>query len=1072
MSRFFIERPILANVIAIITILLGAVCLNNLPVAQYPQIVPPTIQVSSSYAGASASVVANTVGIPLEQAVNGVENSIYMDSTSGSDGSYTLTVTFAIGTNLNTALALVQNAVNSALPQLPQAVRSQGVNVRKVSTAILLIESLYADDNRFSDTYLANYAIINLEDPIARLPGVGQVQIFGAGPYSMRVWLDPGKLKAYGLTVIDVQQAVRAQNIQVAAGAIGGPPAASGQLFQFTINTLGRLSSVDQFANIVVKSEPPESSGEVASSSANPTSPAATAALVRIKDIGRVELSQQNYTIFAKLSGNKTAQVAVFALPGANSLQVAQETRAFMKQASAAFPQGLKYSSLYDTTVFINQSISAVYDALLEAGLLVLIVIAIFLQNFRAMLVPATTVPVTIIGAFGAMALLGFSVNLMTLFALILAIGIVVDDAIVIVENASHYIEIGLSPKDAAIKAMSELTGPVLGITLVLTSVFLPASFLPGISGQMFRQFALVIASTAIISAINALTLKPTQCALYLRPRPKDKPLNWFYRGFNRGFGAVENSYIGLVARMAHHPRAMACVFGAVVGTAGYIFSIYPTTLMPLEDQGYCIVIAQLAPGASQPRAEEVGSAMDAVFKATEGIKGWVTIGGYSGLDSAKISNVITTFAVFDDWDKRPKGFNQMKLIGELVRKFKAVPAANFAVLPPSPIPGLGNAFGFDMMVEDRGGVGPRELQKAVAQILRSAHGKPGFLRMGFSTYNDNSPQLYLDIDRAMARSLGVTVNDIFETLQTFLGSSYINQFDKFNQNFQVRLQAEADYRRQMHDIGNLYAANETGQMVPLGSLLRVQRVLGSELITRYNLYPAASIIGIQQPKFSSGQALTVMDGIADSILPAKMSYEWTGLSYQELLIGSQAYFIFALSISLVFLVLAAQYESWTDPIAVILTVPVALVGIVTALVIRHFPVDLYTQIGLVLMIALAAKNAILIVEFARELKEGGMTAVDAAVEATRRRFRPIVMTSIAFILGVVPLMLATGAGSASQQSLGTVVFGGMLASTLLAIPFVPVFFILVQRKSEASPSAVAAAPGANPPAASSAPIN
>ncbi|MGA2411256.1 MAG: efflux RND transporter permease subunit [Candidatus Binataceae bacterium] len=1061
MSRFFIERPILANVIAIITILLGAVCLYNLPVAQYPQIVPPTIQVTSSYAGASAEVVANTVGIPLEQAVNGVENSIYMQATSGSDGSYTLTVTFAIGANLNTALALVQNAVNGALPQLPQAVRSQGVNVKKVSTAILLIESLYSDDNRYTDTFLSNYAIINLEDPIARLPGVGQVTIFGAGPYSMRVWLDPGKLKAYGLTVADVQKAVESQNVQVAAGQIGGPPAPHDQLFQFTINTLGRLSDPDQFANIIVKSEPPPASSEDPSTGSNVSE---TAALVRIKDVGRVELSQQNYTVFAKLSGKKTAQIAVFALPGANSLQVAQETRAFMAQASRNFPAGLKYSSIYDTTIFINQSIGAVYEALMEAGFLVLIVIAIFLQNFRAMLVPATTVPVTIIGAFAAMALLGFSVNLMTLFALILAIGIVVDDAIVIVENASHYIEIGLSPKDAAIKAMSELTGPVLGITLVLTSVFLPASFLPGISGQMFRQFALVIASTAIISAINALTLKPTQCALYLRPRRKDKPLNWFYRGFNRGFGAVENSYIGLVAHMTRHPRVMAGVFAAVVGTAGYIFSIYPTTLMPLEDQGYCIVIAQLAQGSSQPRAREVGTAMDAVFRQTRGIKGWVTIGGYSGIDSAKISTVITTFAVFDDWDKRPKGFTQAGVISELKKKFRAIRAASFAVLPPSPIPGLGNAFGFQMMVEDRGGVGLHELQKAEQQIIQAAQDKPGFLLMAFSTFSADSPQIYLDIDRVMARSLGVTVNNVFQTLQTYLGSSYINQFDKFNQNFQVRIQAEADYRKQLRDIGDLYAANETGEMVPLGSLLQVHRVLGPELVTRYNLYPAASITGIPKPKYSSGEAINIMSQFADSILPAKMSYEWTGLSYQELLIGSQAYFIFALSISLVFLVLAAQYESWTDPIAVILTVPISLVGIVTALFIRRFPVDLYTQIGLVLMIALAAKNAILIVEFARELKAGGMAAEAAALEATRRRFRPILMTSIAFILGVVPLMLANGAGAASQQSLGTVVFGGMMASTLLAIPFVPVFFILVQRKESAAVRATTLRPSGKPP--------
>jgi hydrophobic/amphiphilic exporter-1 (mainly G- bacteria), HAE1 family len=1045
MSKFFIERPILANVIAIITILLGAVCLYNLPVAQYPQIVPPTIQVSTSYAGASAETVANTIGIPIEQSVNGVESSIYMQSTSGSDGSYTLTVTFAIGTDLDVAVALVQNAVNSALPQLPQQVRSQGVNVKKVSTNILLIESLYSDDDRFDETFLSNYAIINLQRPIARLPGVGQITVFGAGPYSMRVWLDPDKLKAYGLTVLDVENAIKHQNIQVAAGQIGGPPAATNQVFQFTVNTLGRVSDVEQFENIIIKSQPPATTG---SQTLKTTETGQTASIVRIKDVAKVELSQQQYTIFSGLSGKKTAHIAVFALPGANALQVAAEIRNLMAEMSKTFPTGLKYTTLYDTTLFINQSVHAVYQTLIEAGILVLIVIMLFLQNFRAMLVPATTVPVTIIGAFAAMALLGFTVNLMTLFALILAIGIVVDDAIVIVENTSRYIEQGLNPKDAAIKAMDELTGPVLGITLVLTAVFLPASFLPGITGQMFRQFALVIAATAIISAINALTLKPTQCALYLRPVPKDKRVNWFYRGFNQIYGAVERRYIGVVSWMVKRPRTMVCVFFIIVGLAGTVFAIYPTALMPLEDQGYCIVTARLPAGASQPRVRQLAADIDGVLKNIPGIKGWVTIGGYSALDSAKLANVVTAFVMYQDWDQRPPGFSQTNLLLDLQKRFLSIRNAQVAVLPPSPIPGLGNAFGFQMVIEDRAGAGLRELQQAVQQILGTAQNRLGFLRIGFTTFSANSPQLYLDIDRTMAKSLGVNVNDVSQTLQTYLGSTYVNLFNKFNQSFQVRVQAEADHRRQLENIGKLSVANQSGQMVPLGSLLDVRRVLGSELITRYNLYPAATITGVPMPRFSSGEALSFMEQTAANTLRQGMDYEWTGLSYQEKLIGSQAYFIFALSITLVFLVLAAQYESWTDPAAVILTVPMALVGIVIALAVRRFPNDLYTQIGLVLMIALAAKNAILIVEFARELKAEGMSTVDAAVEATRRRFRPILMTSIAFILGVVPLLTATGAGSASQQSLGTVVFGGMIASTLLAIPFVPVFYIMMQLAS------------------------
>jgi HAE1 family hydrophobic/amphiphilic exporter-1 len=970
-----------------------------------------------------------------------------MQSTSGSDGSYTLTITFSIGTDLNTSLALVQNAVNSALPQLPQPVRAQGVNVKKVSTNILLIESVYSDDNRFDETFLSNYAIINLQNPIARLPGVGQVRLFGAGPYSMRVWLDPGKLQSYGLTVVDAERAIQNQNMQVASGQVGGAPAVPGQIFQFTVNVLGRLSTADQFEDIIVKAK---AAAAGAGTKSGGTPPNEAPAVVRLRDIGRVELSQQQYSLFSGLSGKKTAHLAVFALPDANALEVATEARSLMAEMSKSFPTGLKYTCLYDTTEFIQDSIHGVYLALIEAGILVLLVIMLFLQNFRAMLVPATTVPVTIIGAFAAMALLGFTVNLMTLFALILAIGIVVDDAIVIVENASHYIEQGLTPKDAAIKAMEELTGPVLGITLVLTSVFLPASFLPGITGQMFRQFALVIAATAIISAVNALTLKPTQCALYLRPVAKDRQVNWFYRGFNRGYAALEGRYVAIVAWMAHRPRAMAALFFGVVGIAVVAFTIYPSTLVPLEDQGYCIVVAQLPAGASQPRVRGVAGEIDAILQKVSGIRGWVTIGGYSALDSAKLSNVIAEFVVFDEWNKRPAGFSQAKIIAELQRHL-SLRDAQVGVLPPSPIPGLGNAFGFQMMVEDRAGAGLGQLQQTVQSILQSAHNRTGFLRIGFTTFSAKSPQLYLDINRTMARSLGVEINDISKTLQTDLGSAYVNLFNKFNQSFQVRVQAEADYRSQLDDISNLYVNNRAGQMLPLGSMVNIRRILGSELITRYNLYPAAPITGIAMPRFSSGEAMHLMENFASHSLPIGMDYEWSGLSYQETLVGNQAYFLFILSMLLVFLVLAAQYESWSDPIAIILTVPMALVGIMVALLARRFPVDLYTQIGLILMIALAAKNAILIVEFARELSAAGMAAEEAVVEATRRRFRPILMTSIAFILGVVPLMTASGAGAASQQSLGTVVFGGMVASTLLAIPFVPVFYILVQRLKPSS---------------------
>jgi HAE1 family hydrophobic/amphiphilic exporter-1 len=1044
MSRFFIERPILANVIAIVTVVLGAVCLYTLPVTQYPQIVPPTIQVMASYPGASAATVANTVGIPIEQAVNGVEGSLYTQSTSGSDGSYTLTVTFAVGTDLDAAIALVQNAVSGALAQLPDAVQTQGVTVQKVSTNVLMIGSLYSDDNRYSETFLSNYALINLRAPIARLPGVGQVQILGAGPYSMRVWLDPAKLKTYGLTALDVQRAIATQNAQVAAGQLGGPPVPAGQLFQFTVNTLGRLSDVAEFENIVIKSRPPEQrfagntlKGEVDQ----------TAAIVRVRDVASVELSQQMFTTFSGISGRKAAQMNIYTLPGANSLRVSQAVEGLMAKMSERFPPGMKYRALLDTSKFIRDSIHGVYEALFEAGVLVLLVIVLFLQDWRATLVPATTVPVTIIGAFAAMALLGFTVNLMTLFALILAIGIVVDDAIVIVENSSHYIEQGLTPKDAAIRAMGELTGPVLGITLVLVSVFLPASFLPGITGQMFRQFALVIASTAVISALNALTLKPTQCAQYLRARRGGKQ-NWFFRGFNYAYEALEHRYVGLVSWMAHRPRAMATLFGVIVLAAGGVFAMHPTAFLPTEDQGYCIVVGQLPPGASQPRVRRLAAQVDSVLSHVPGVKGWITSGGFSALDSANLSNVVTEYVMYQDFGERGPGLSQSAIVADLQRRLSSIHEAAFNVLIPPPISGLGQAGGFQMMIEDRTGVGLQPLQEAVEVILVSADRAP-MLRQVATTFDARSPQLYLDINRTQAESLGVSINDVFQTLQTYLGSTYVNQFNLFNQSFQVRVQAAPDFRRSLEDIGRLYVANRTGEMVPLGAVLDVHHMLGPELITRYNLYPAATIVGRPAPDYSSGQALDVMERIARNHLPLSMGYDWTGLSYQEKLIGNQAYFIFALSITLVFLVLAGQYESWADPAAVVLTVPMALVGVAAALIARGFPTDLYTQIGLVLMIALAAKNAILIVEFARELHAEGQSTVDAAVEATRRRLRPILMTSIAFILGVVPLLTASGAGSASQQALGTVVFGGMLASTLLAIPFVPVFYIVMERLSE-----------------------
>jgi HAE1 family hydrophobic/amphiphilic exporter-1 len=1026
-SKFFIERPILANVLAVITIIIGTVSYYHLPVEQYPPIVPPTIQVTTRYPGASASVIADTIGVPLEQAVNGVENSIYMSSTSGSDGSYTLTITFDVGTDLNTSLSLVQNQVNTALAQLPGGVQEQGVSVKKVSTNILLVVSLYSDDNQFSEAFLSNYGIINMQYPLARLPGVGQVRVFGAGPYSMRVWLDPNRLRQFNLTTADIMAVIRDQNVQVVAGQLGAPPVPGNQAYQFTITSLGRLSDAGEFENIIVKNDFGQSTR-----------------LVRLRDIARIELGQQSFSNFANIGGLSSAQVVIFALPEANAISVADKVYKAVANMSKEFPEGLKYTIRYDTTHFVRDAVSSVYVTLFLAGVLVLAVILIFLQSFRALLVPATTVPVTIIGAFGAMIALGFTINLMTLFALILAIGIVVDDAIVIVENSAYYIDKGLSPTEAAIRAMNELTGPIMGITMALISVFLPAAFLPGITGQIFRQFALVIAATAVISAINALTLKPAQCALWLKPRQTREP-NRFFRSFNRIYGSVKTPYMAAVRWMVERATLMVAVFFVVIALSAWQFIRLPSGFLPTEDQGYAVLFARLPDGAAQPRAREVSRIIGDVLRNTPGVASWVTIGGYSFLDGANVSTISSTFIIYEDWAQRGGRLTQDRIISHLNQELAAIQEADvFVVIPPS-IRGLGQAGGFQMMLEDRKGLGLDELEEAANEFIRAGKDEQS-LRGLTTTFNANSPQLYLDIDRTKTQSFQVPINNVFETLRGYLGSSFVNLFNKFNQVYQVYIQASDPHRLNPEDIRNLYTRNTRGQMVPLGSLLQVKHTQGSELITRYNLYPAAAIFGAAAPGFSSGQALTFMEGLAADRLPRGIGYDWTATSYQEKRMGYQAYFIYALSVTLVFMVLAALYESWTSPAAVILAVPMALVGVFLALKIRGFDNNLYTQVGLVLMIALASKNAILIVEFARDLQHDGMPVIEAAIEATSRRFRPIVMTSFAFILGVAPLLIASGAGAASQQAIGTVVFGGMIASTVLAIPFVPVFYVITQR--------------------------
>jgi len=1034
-SRFFIERPIFANVLAIVTMLIGGVTVFLLPIEQYPQITPPTVQVTTVYPGADAKVLSDTVASPIEQEVNGVEGMLYMSSTCASDGSYNLTVTFDVGTNLDMAQVLVQNRVAIAQPKLPQEVQRQGITTKKKSTSIILVVALTSVGDKYDSLFLSNYATLRVRDILSRIGGVGDITVFGASNYGMRIWLDPEKLKARELTTLDVLAAIQEQNVQVAAGQVGAPPTPGTQSFQYTVTTKGRLTDPEQFGEIIVKTSPGGDEGT-------------GARLTRVRDVARVELGGQVYDQWCDVSGKAAAGVAVFQLPGANALDVADKVVKAMDTLKKTFPEGMEYSTPYDTTVFVRESIREVYKTLFEAGVLVLIVILVFLQDWRATLVPATTVPVTIIGAFAAMFALGFTVNLLTLFGLILAIGIVVDDAIVIVENASHHIEHDkVSPKEATIRAMDEVIGPVIGITLVLMAVFIPTAFLPGITGQLYRQFALTIAATAVISAINAVTLKPAQCATYLRA--STGPKNAFYRGFNAIYDRVERFYIGIVRGLIRHTAIMMLIFSAVTAGTIFWFTRLPTGFLPVEDQGYAVVGLQLPDASSQARTREVVRKVEEIFKKTPGLAHWVMIGGQSILDQTVASNAATFYVRWAPYEERTTPETQQDaIINHLRGEFASIKEAIVFAFPPPAIMGLGVAGGFQIQLEDRGNVGLAELQGVTDEMVAAGSGQSRLKSLN-STFRTAVPQLYADIDRVKAKSLDVPLDSIFGTLQSSLGSYYVNDLNLFGRTFQVRIQADTRFRLRPDDIRRLEVRNRAGKMLPLGTLATIKESLGPQIIPRYNLYPSSSISGEAAPGISSGQALTIMEQMAADKLPDAMGFEWTAISYQERKIGNQSIYVFALAVLLVYLVLAAQYESWLTPVAVILVVPLALLGTVAAVAIRGMDNNIYTQIGIVLIIALASKNAILIVEFARELRASGESILGAAEKAARLRFRPILMTSFAFILGIAPLVFARGAGAASRQALGTAVFGGMIAATVLAVFFVPVFFVVIQRINE-----------------------
>ncbi len=1031
-SKFFIERPVLANVLAVLMIVIGAVALFSLPVAQYPNVVPPTISVTTRYPGASARTVVDTVALPIEQQVNGVDGMIYMQSYGASDGSYSLTVTFRIGMDINFAQVLVQNRVSSALASLPQAVQAQGVTVQQKSTAVLMFVTLTSPDARYDSLFLANYATINLKDQLARLPGVGNVLVFGAGQYSMRVWLDPNRLQARSLTTQDVVDALKGQNQQVAAGQLGMPPSPDTQPFQFTLDVAGRLDEVAQFEDIVVKT-------------------ASDGQMTRLRDVARVELGAQTYSQAFTLNGKPAAGIGIYQTLQANALTVAGEVKAQMAKAAKGFPQGLTYGVPFDTTTFVRASIDEVYKTLLEAGILVLIVILFFLQDWRAMLVPATTVPVTIIGAFAGMAALGFTVNLSTLFAIVLAIGIVVDDAIVVVEGAAHHIERGLPAKAAAIRAMDELFGPIIGITLVLMSVFLPAAFIPGLTGKMFAQFALVIAATALLSAVNAATLKPTQCALWLRPAIPPERRNIVYRAFNAVYGRFENAYVALIGRMVARSSLMCAIAFLLIAGAGYGLSRIPTGFLPIEDQGYLLVTAQLPDGASLQRTKRVLDRVSEIAGKIPGVDQVIAISGVSALDNnSALANAGVAYVVLKDWSERGKGEDLRSLFQRFNRDLAAIEEARILAFPPPPIQGIGNAGGFALQLELRdGSFDLGKLQGITNSVVKDAQTQSGLQRVT-SSFRSTVPQLKVEVDRAKAETVQVSIDDVFSTLAAYLGSSYVDQFNKFGRTFQVYVQADSQFRLRPQDIELLPVRNKQGDMIPLGTMVKITPAVGPSLLSLYNLYPSSTVLGLPAAGFSSGEAITLMEQIAGKALPAGSSFEWTAMSYQEKLVGSQIYYIFALAMLLVYLVLAGQYESWWMPVAVLLAVPLSLLGPVAALKGLGIENNLYTQIGLVLLIALSAKNAILIVEVARERRVfDGKPILEAALEAARVRFRPILMTSFAFILGVVPLVLATGAGASARKSIGIAVFSGMLASTCLAVLFVPSFFVVVRRFEE-----------------------
>ncbi len=1046
-SRFFIDRPIFAAVISIVTIIVGVIAYLSMASAQYPDVVPPTIVVTASYPGAPPEVIAETVATPIEQEVNGVEDMLYMSSQSTTDGQMQLTITFKLGTDLDKAQVLVQNRVAIAQPRLPEDVRRLGVTTIKSSPDLLMVVHLISPDNRYDQLYIGNYALIQVRDQLARVDGVGSVTLFGLREYSMRVWLDPERLAYLNLTPGDVVNALREQNLQVASGVIGQPPVPQGNAYQLSVNTLGRLLEADQFADVIVKTG---TDGRV----------------TRVRDVARIELGARDYTVNSYLDNQPAVAMAVLQRPGSNALATADAIEATMAQLSKTFPQGLEYRIVYNPTVFVRESINAVIHTLFEAVALVILVVLVFLQNWRATVIPLLAIPVSLIGTFAVMAAMGFSLNMLSLFGLVLAIGIVVDDAIVVVENVERHIADGMSSRDATRKAMDEVTPAVIAIAFGLSAVFVPTAFISGISGQFFRQFALTIAVSTILSAFNSLTLSPAMCAILLKPH--DAPKDWFERlwdqllgrffaAFNRAFVSLSGRYAGAVAWLVRRVAIGLALYAVLIALTGLGFREVPRGFIPAQDMGYLITAIQLPDGASLERTDAVVRRASEIILGTPGIRFAVAFAGFSGATRANASNAGAIFVGPAPFDERARhGPTSTELVSTLQHRLSEIQDAQIFVIPPPPVRGLGTAGGFKLLVQDRAGRGFKALQQATDELVAAAHKEPS-LRGVFTTFRASTPQLYADIDRVKAQKLNVPLSNVFDALQVYLGSAYVNDFNRFGRTFQVRTQAEGGFRADPADIQRLKTRNAEGGMVPLGSVLDVQWRSGSDRIVRYNMFPAAEVQGDSAPGYSSGDAIATMERLAATILPPGFAIAWTDIAYQEQLAGNSALFIFPLCVLFVFLVHSAEYESWSLALAIILIAPVCLPFALGGAWARGIDNNLITQIGFVTLIGLAAKNAVLIVEFAKQQEEEGKDRFAAAVEACRLRLRPILMTAFAFILGVVPMVTAAGPGAEMRQVLGTTVFSGMLGVTFFGLFLTPVFYVILRRSAERKRLAAAA---------------